>query len=51
MKKARGGRTQFTWNEKLRFPLWQGGPVTALAAKPVLKRVWKKNLRHLAERF
>lgn len=51
LKKARGGRTQFTWDEKLKFPLWKGGPITAQAAKPVLKRVWRKNLKHLAARF
>lgn len=51
LKKARRGRTRFTWDEKLRFPLWQGGPFTGWASKPILKRVWKKNLRHLARRF
>jgi len=51
LKKARGGRTQLTWSEKLTFPLRRGGPVAALAAKPVLKRVWRKNLRNLAARF
>jgi uncharacterized protein YndB with AHSA1/START domain len=51
LKKVRGGRTRFTWEERLRFPLWQGGPVTGQLAKPVFKRIWRKNLRHLAERF
>lgn len=51
LKKARGGRTQFTWTEKLTFPLTRGGPVTAFFAKPVLRRVWRRNLRDLAARF
>ena len=51
LKKIRGDRTKFTWDETLRFPLWQGGPITGLASKPVFKRIWRKNLRHLARRF
>src|SRR5688572_9039602 len=51
LRKARGGRTRFTWTERLRFPLRRGGPIAAFAAKPVLKRVWKRNLRNLAQRF
>ena len=51
LRKARGGRTRFTWEERLRFPLRRGGPVAAFASKPVLKRVWKRNLRNLRRRF
>lgn len=40
-------RTRFVWTEKLRFPWWMGGPLGALAAKPVLKHVWRTNLRNL----
>lgn len=51
LKRRRGGRTKLVWRERLRFPLRRGGPVAALAAKPVLRRVWKRNLRAFAARF
>jgi uncharacterized protein YndB with AHSA1/START domain len=47
LARRRGGRTKFTWREQLRFPWWAGGPVGALAAKPFLRHVWKRNLRRL----
>jgi uncharacterized protein YndB with AHSA1/START domain len=51
LKKARGGRTQFQWKERLRYPLWMGGPVGALVSKPVLSWVWRRSLRNLQARF
>jgi uncharacterized protein YndB with AHSA1/START domain len=49
IKRVRGGRTQVRWDERLHFPRKLGGPVTATAARPVLRRVWAKNLRNLEE--
>ena len=42
--KARGGRTRFTWDERLRFPWWLGGPVGGVVGGRVMRRIWKKNL-------
>jgi carbon monoxide dehydrogenase subunit G len=39
--------TRFTWTEELDFPTWMGGAVGAVAAKPVLRAVWNRNLRNL----
>lgn len=51
LKKARGGRTQFQWKERLVFPMWMGGPAGALVSKPVLTWVWRRSMRNLQERF
>lgn len=46
---ARGG-TRFVWSERLTFPWYFGGPLGAFAATPVLRRIWRTNLRNLAAR-
>ena len=41
--------TRFTWTETLTFPVKMGSAVGALAAKPVLTQIWRRNLRRLKE--
>jgi len=41
------GHTQFTWTEELRFPWWLAGPAGAAIAAPILRAVWRRNLRGL----
>ena len=38
-------KTKFTWHESIEFPWYLGGPVGAVAAKPILAAVWRANLR------
>ncbi len=51
LKPLRRGRTKFTWDERLVFPWWMGGVVGSVVAAPVLKAIWRRNLRNLADRF
>jgi carbon monoxide dehydrogenase subunit G len=45
------GGSQLEWSESLRFPWWLGGPVGAWLARPILKWVWRANLKRLGERL
>jgi Polyketide cyclase / dehydrase and lipid transport len=49
-RRTRGG-TKFVWEERLDFPWWLGGPLGVVMARPILKRVWRRNLATLATRF
>jgi carbon monoxide dehydrogenase subunit G len=44
---ADGPGTRFCWDERLTFPWWLGGPVGERIGRPVLKRIWRANLRTL----
>jgi hypothetical protein len=47
LHRAVGRGTLFAWEEDLQFPWWLGGPAGALAAAPILRGVWRRNLRTL----
>jgi uncharacterized protein YndB with AHSA1/START domain len=38
---------RFAWQERLAFPWYLGGPLTARVASPVLGAVWKRSLKRL----
>jgi len=46
-----GSNTIFSWVEELQFPWYFGGSLGALVASPILKTVWKGNLRRLKTRI
>lgn len=47
LSRRKGNVTRFTWTERLKFPWWMGGRIGALAAKPILRAVWHRNLETL----
>ena len=44
-----GDSSTITWKEDLTFPWWMFGPVGSFVASPILRLIWKKNLRNLQE--
>ncbi len=43
--------TKMVWVESLRLPWWLGGPIGALGARPILRRIWRGNLARLKSRI
>ncbi len=43
--------TEFQWEETLKFPIYLAGPVGEFFGSPVLKYIWKNNLKGLKELF
>ena len=44
-----GEGSTITWKESLSFPWWMLGSFGSLAASPILRLIWKKNLKNLKE--
>lgn len=45
-----GAGTRVDWSERIRFPWYFAGPFGAAVARPILRRIWRGNLRRLKER-
>jgi hypothetical protein len=50
LRRRRGGRTRFCWHEQLQFPWSMGGRLGEIVAWPLLRAIWKGNLRRLKAR-
>lgn len=41
--------TVLTWRETLQFPWWVAGPLGTILASPLLRAIWRSNLRALVQ--
>jgi uncharacterized protein YndB with AHSA1/START domain len=48
LQEAGPSDTNFSWEETLTFPWWIGGRLTSIGSTPVLKAIWRGNLRRLS---
>ena len=48
LQEAGPSDTNFSWEETLTFPWWIGGRLTGIGSTPVLKAIWRGNLRRLS---
>ena len=48
LQEAGPSNTNFSWEETLTFPWWIGGRLTSIGSTPVLKAIWRGNLRRLS---
>ena len=46
-----GVRTGFSWTESLSFPVWLGGRLGAVLARPALRRIWRRNLSVFSQQW
>ena len=44
-------KTEFQWEETLRFPIYLAGPIGEFFGSPILKLIWRNNLKGLKELF
>jgi hypothetical protein len=50
LRRKRGARTRFCWRERLQFPWWMGGLLGEVLTWPLLRAIWRGNLRRLKAR-
>ncbi len=48
LQEAGPSDTNYSWEETLTFPWWIGGRLTSIGSTPVLKAIWRGNLRRLS---
>tara|TARA_B100000902_G_C27287641_1_gene905320 strand:- start:1760 stop:2200 length:441 start_codon:yes stop_codon:yes gene_type:complete len=44
-------KTEFQWEETLKFPFYLAGPIGEFFGAPVLRLIWRNNLKGLKELF